>query len=70
MLREDRDDTPRFSWYLHWALPEPRLRFLEEANEWKNKFPDDEHRAFYVGVTRTKKNLHIIQGRPGASYDI
>ena len=36
MLRQDRDDTPRFSWYLHWKLPEPRLRFLEEADEWKN----------------------------------
>ena len=32
----DRDDTPRFSWYLHWKLPEPRHRFLEEANQWKN----------------------------------
>jgi arylsulfatase A-like enzyme len=36
LLRQDRDDTPRFSWYLHWKLPEPRLRFLEEQNEWKN----------------------------------
>jgi arylsulfatase A-like enzyme len=36
MLAEDRDDTPRFSWYLHWALPEPRLRFLKEADEWRN----------------------------------
>lgn len=36
VLREDREDTPRFSWYLHWKLPEPRLRFLEEENEWKN----------------------------------
>jgi len=36
MLRDDRTDTPRFSWYLHWALPEPRLRFLEEEGEWKN----------------------------------
>jgi choline-sulfatase len=36
MRRDDRGDTPRFSWYLHWALPEPRLRFLEEANEWRN----------------------------------
>jgi arylsulfatase A-like enzyme len=36
LLKDDRDDTPRFSWYLHWALPEPRLRFLEEADEWKN----------------------------------
>jgi len=32
----DRDDTPRFSWYLHWRLPEPRLKFLREANQWKN----------------------------------
>lgn len=34
--RGDRDDTPRFSWYMHWNLPEPRLQFLEEAGEWKN----------------------------------
>ncbi len=33
---DDRDDTPRFSWYMHWKLPEPRLKFLQEANEWKN----------------------------------
>jgi len=33
---DDRDDTPRFSWYLHWTLPEPRLQFLQEANQWKN----------------------------------
>lgn len=32
----DRDDTPRFSWYLHWDLPEPRLKFLRKANQWKN----------------------------------
>ena len=32
----DRADTPRFSWYMHWKLPEPRLKFLEEANQWKN----------------------------------
>ncbi len=34
--RNDRDDTPRFSWYLHWKLPEPRLKFLEEAQQHKN----------------------------------
>jgi len=32
----DRKDTPRFSWYLHWRLPEVRLKFLQEHNEWKN----------------------------------
>lgn len=32
---DDRDDTPRFSWYLHWKLPEPRLKFLREEQQWK-----------------------------------
>ncbi len=36
MQQDDRDDTPRFSWYLHWKLPEPRLKFLEEADQWRN----------------------------------
>ena len=34
--RDDRDDTPRFSWFLHWKLPEPRLKFLEEAKQDRN----------------------------------
>jgi len=33
---DDRDDTPRFSWYLHWHLPEPRLRWLRENDQWRN----------------------------------
>lgn len=32
---DDRDDTPRFSWYLHWKLPEPRLATLQKTDEWK-----------------------------------
>jgi arylsulfatase A-like enzyme len=36
VLETDRDDTPRFSWYLHWKLPEPRLHTLREANEWRS----------------------------------
>lgn len=35
VLENDRDDTPRFSWYLHWALPEPRLKTLKALNEWR-----------------------------------
>ncbi len=31
----DRDDVPRFAWNLHWFLPEPRLRWLESAGQWK-----------------------------------
>ncbi len=36
MRPDDRDDTPRFSWYMHWKLPEPRLKFLQENNQWEN----------------------------------
>lgn len=35
MLENDRDDTPRFSWYNHWDLPEPRLKWLKEAEQWQ-----------------------------------
>jgi hypothetical protein len=31
----DRKDTPAFSWYLHWALPEQRLSWLEKFDEEK-----------------------------------
>jgi arylsulfatase A-like enzyme len=34
ILQNDRADTPRFSWYLHWLLPEPRLKFLQEHRQW------------------------------------
>ncbi len=33
---DDRDDTPRFSWYIHWQLPEPRLKWVRENNQWRN----------------------------------
>jgi arylsulfatase A-like enzyme len=36
VLEGDRDDTPRFSWYPHWKLPEPRLKFLKESGQWRN----------------------------------
>jgi arylsulfatase A-like enzyme len=36
ILETDRDDIPRFSWYLHWRLPEPRLNWLREKNQWRN----------------------------------
>ncbi len=31
----DRADVPDFAWYLHWKLPEPRLSWLKESNQWK-----------------------------------
>lgn len=33
----DRDDVPDFAWYLHWYLPEPRLSWIIENNEWQAK---------------------------------
>ncbi len=36
ILRDDRSDTPRSSWYIHWDLPEPRLKWIEEVNQWRN----------------------------------
>ena len=32
----DRADTPRSSWYLHWQLPEVRLKWLQQQHEWRN----------------------------------
>ena len=36
ILRNDRADTPRFSWYMHWYLPEVRHKWLEDNNQWRN----------------------------------
>ncbi len=33
ILEGDRDDTPRFSWYDHWDLPEPRLKWLRDSGQ-------------------------------------
>lgn len=33
---DDRADLPKFADYLHWSLPEPRLAWLEQENQWKN----------------------------------
>jgi len=32
---DDRDDVPKFAWYLHWKLPEPRLAWLKAAGQWR-----------------------------------
>jgi len=34
------------------------------------RFPDDEHRVFYVGVTRARENLHIIESGRKYRYDL
>ena len=42
----DREDVPDFAWYLHWYLPEPRLSWLLEHEEWENKV-----RAYLATIT-------------------
>ncbi|MBY0458938.1 MAG: sulfatase-like hydrolase/transferase, partial [Gemmataceae bacterium] len=32
---DDRDDLPRFASYLHWSLPEPRLKWLQDNKQWE-----------------------------------
>ena len=32
---DDRNDLPRFAGFLHWKLPEPRLKTLQTLDEWK-----------------------------------
>ena len=32
--------------------------------------PDDEHRVFYVAVTRAKKNLFLLQPETKYSYEL
>jgi arylsulfatase A-like enzyme len=33
---DDRDDLPRFASYMNWRLPEVRLSWLRQHNEWEN----------------------------------
>ena len=35
ILLNDRQDTPRFSWYIHWDLPEPRLSWMLDVDQLK-----------------------------------
>lgn len=34
------------------------------------RFPSTEHRVFYVGATRAKQNLHIMQPQTERYYDL
>jgi len=36
----------------------------------ETRFPDDEHRVFYVGATRARENLHIIESGRTYRYDL
>jgi choline-sulfatase len=34
--RDDRNDVPASAEYLHWKIPEPRLKVLEQEGEWRH----------------------------------
>lgn len=36
LKENEREGTPRASWWLHWSLPEPRLRWLRESGQLVN----------------------------------
>jgi len=36
----------------------------------ESKHPDDEHRAFYVGITRARKELHILDTDKRYKYQL
>ena len=49
------------------------ILFTDLSNAAYNEYledPDDEHRLFYVGVTRAKKRLNIIYPKTERGYDI
>jgi choline-sulfatase len=48
----DREDTPPFSWYLHWKLPEPRLSVLRKDNQWRSLV-----RAYLASVSFTDSQV-------------
>ncbi|WP_283395942.1 sulfatase [Candidatus Pelagisphaera phototrophica] len=33
MPEGDRDDTPRSSWWIHWSLPEPRKKWIDDNDQ-------------------------------------
>lgn len=53
----DREDTPDFSWYLHWKLPEPRL-------SWYDKFHEEAPfvRAYLAATTFVDAQLGRVLG--------
>ena len=36
----------------------------------EGKYPEDEHRIFYVAVTRAKQNLYLIESDKTYRYEI
>jgi arylsulfatase A-like enzyme len=57
---DDRADVPRFAWYLHWRLPEPRLAWLREHDQWRPFV-----RAYLACVSSTDHQVGRVLGALG-----
>ena len=53
--------------YTDFGADEYQSNFIEGEFE---KSPDNEHRLFFVGVTRTKQRLYLLQSEEGTGYVI
>ena len=53
--------------YTDFGADENQSNFIEGEFE---KSPDNEHRLFFVGVTRTKQKLYLLQSEEGTGYVI
>jgi len=53
--------------YTDFGADEYQSNFIEGEFE---KSPDNEHRLFFVGVTRTKQKLYLLQSEEGTGYVI
>jgi enterochelin esterase-like enzyme len=61
----DRKDTPPFSWYLHWVLPEQRLSWLEKFDEEKGIV-----RAYLAGTTFVDAQFgRILEALKAGGFD-
>jgi arylsulfatase A-like enzyme len=69
VLLDDRKDVPDFAWYLHWKLPEPRLSWLEQNNQWRplvraylasTSFMDSQVGRLLDGLKASGRDKHTI----------
>src|SRR5262245_31802157 len=62
---DDRDDLPRFASYLHWSLPEPRLAWLKENNQWAPLV-----RAYLASVSFVDSQIgHVLEALKEAKLE-
>lgn len=64
-LENDREDTPRFSWYNHWDVPEPRWKWMQEKQQ-DTAFV----RAYLASISFVDKQVGRVLGALEASENM